>query len=166
MGLSIYSWNAETILGNKLPMPFGYGVSVVLSGSMEPELMINDVVIIKETTDVKENDIVVFQENNMMIIHRIIQTDEKTITTKGDANNVEDAPISKNSVKGIMIAKIPKVGSIVQILKQPFVVAMILAAAFVLTEMSYRKEKTKDSEELTEIKKEISELLKELNKDE
>ena len=36
IGLSIYSWNARRVVGNSLPMPFGIGSSVVLSGSMEP----------------------------------------------------------------------------------------------------------------------------------
>ena len=32
LGLNIYSANAGKLVGNKLPMPFGYGAAVVLSG--------------------------------------------------------------------------------------------------------------------------------------
>ena len=38
IGLGVYSWNARNLTGNVMPMPFGVGVGVVLSGSMEPEL--------------------------------------------------------------------------------------------------------------------------------
>ena len=36
MGLQIYFVNAGRVMGDPLPMPFGYGAAVVLSGSMEP----------------------------------------------------------------------------------------------------------------------------------
>ena len=51
----------------------------------------------------------------------------------------------------------------VNILKQPVSVFIILAAAFLLTEFSYRKEKDTDTEELDEIKKMIEELKKDKN---
>ena len=37
LGVNVYLANARGILGNALPMPFGYGIASVLSGSMEPE---------------------------------------------------------------------------------------------------------------------------------
>ena len=48
----------------------------------------------------------------------------------------------------------------VNILKQPVFVILILAAALFLNELSYRKEKDTDTEELDEIKKMIEELKK------
>ena len=47
IGLRMYYWNSSSLVGNSMPMPFGYGASVVLSGSMEPALSVNDVVIVK-----------------------------------------------------------------------------------------------------------------------
>ena len=35
LGVNVYLANANSLVGNKLPMPFGYGSAVVLSGSME-----------------------------------------------------------------------------------------------------------------------------------
>ena len=35
LGLFVYNQNAQGLLRDKMPMPFGYGMSVVLSGSME-----------------------------------------------------------------------------------------------------------------------------------
>ena len=36
IGVNVYLINAKTLAGNDLPMPFGYGAAVVLSGSLEP----------------------------------------------------------------------------------------------------------------------------------
>ena len=163
LGLFVYTQNAKGLLKDKIPMPFGYGMSVVLSGSMESRLSVDDLVIIKATDNYKINDIVLFQDGNSLVIHRIIEIDGDTVTTKGDANNVADEPINKSQIKGVLVYDIAGLGAVVNILKQPVSVFIILAAAFLLTEFSYRKEKDTDTEELDEIKKMIEELKKDKN---
>ena len=160
LGLFVYTQNAKGLLKDKIPMPFGYGMSVVLSGSMESRLSVDDLVIIKATDSYNVNDIVLYQDGNSLVIHRIIEIDGDTVTTKGDANNVADEPINKSQIKGVLVYDIPGFGAVVNILKQPVFVILILAAAFLLTEFSYRKEKDTDTEELDEIKKMIEELKK------
>lgn len=160
LGLFVYTQNAKGLLKDKMPMPFGYGMSVVLSGSMESRLSVDDLVIIKATDNYKVNDIVLFQDGNSFVIHRIIEIDGDTVTTKGDANNTADEPINKSQIKGVLVYDIAGLGAVVNILKQPVSVFIILAAAFLLTEFSYRKEKDTDTEELDEIKKMIEELKK------
>ena len=163
LGLFVYTQNAKGLLKDKMPMPFGYGMSVVLSGSMESRLSVDDLVIIKATDNYKVNDIVLFQDGNSLVIHRIIEIDGDTVTTKGDANNVADEPIQKSQIKGVLVYDIAGFGAVVKILKQPVFVILVLAAAFLLTEFSYRKEKDTDTEELDEIKKMIEELKKDKN---
>lgn len=163
LGLFVYTQNAKGLLKDKMPMPFGYGMSVVLSGSMESRLSVDDLVIIKATDNYKVNDIVLFQDGNSLVIHRIIEIDGDTVTTKGDTNNTADEPINKSQIKGVLVYDIAGLGAVVNILKQPVSVFIILAAAFLLTEFSYRKEKDTDTEELDEIKKMIEELKKDKN---
>ena len=163
LGLFVYTQNAKGLLKDKMPMPFGYGMSVVLSGSMESRLSADGLVIIKATDSYNVNDIVLFQDGNSLVIHRIIEIDGDTVTTKGDANNVADEPINKSQIKGVLVYDIAGFGAVVNILKQPVFVILILAAAFLLTELSYRKEKDTDTEELDEIKKMIEELKKDKN---
>ena len=158
LGLFVYTQNAKGLLNDKIPMPFGYGMSVVLSGSMESRLSVDDLVIIKATDNYKVNDIVLFQDGNSLVIHRIIEIDGDTVTTKGDANNTADEPINKSQIKGVLVYDIAGRGAVVNLLKQPVSVFILLAAALLLTELSYRKEKDKDTEELDEIKKMIEEL--------
>ncbi len=158
LGVSVYNWNAKSLTGNQMPMPFGYGMSVVLSGSMEDRLSVNDLIIVKETDDYKVNDIVLFQDGNSLVVHRIIAIDGDTVTTKGDANNIADAPISKSQIKGVLIYDIGGVGAVVNVIKHPISVVIILAAVLLLTELSYRKEKDKDTDELAKIMDEIKKL--------
>ena len=54
LGVNIYLANARGILGRQMPMPFGYGIGVVLSGSMEPSLSKNDLIIVKESKELQE----------------------------------------------------------------------------------------------------------------
>ncbi len=158
LGVSVYSWNAKSLTGNQMPMPFGYGMSVVLTGSMESRLSENDLIIVKETDRYGIDDIVIFQDGNSLVVHRIIAMDGDTVTTKGDANNTPDAPINKSQIKGVLIYDIPGVGGVVNVIKHPVSVFVILGAALLLTELSYRKEKDKDTHELDEIKAEIEKL--------
>lgn len=160
LGLFVYTQNAKGLIRDKMPMPFGYGMSVVLSGSMESRLSVDDLVIIKATDDYKVNDIVLYQDGDSLVIHRIIEIDGDTVTTKGDANNVADEPINKSQIKGVLVYDIAGIGAVVNILKQPISVIIVLATALLLTELSYRKEKDNDTEELEEIKKMIEELKK------
>lgn len=163
IGLCVYSQNAKGIVKNEMPMPFGYGMSVVLSGSMEDRLSVDDLVIIKATDDYQVNDIVLYQDGNSLVIHRILAIDGDTVTTKGDANNAADEPINKSQIKGVLIYDIAGVGAVVHLLKQPISVVIILAAALLLTELSYRKEKDNDTEELDTIKDEIERLKQDIN---
>lgn len=155
LGLNLYSWNASALAGNAMPMPFGIGAAVVLSGSMEPTLDVNDVIIVRETGSYEVNDIVVYQSGNTLIVHRIIAKDGETIVTQGDANNVADTPIEIRTVKGKVIAHIPAAGLVVNALRTPAGILIVLIAAFTLMEFSFRKEKDKDEKELEAIKAEI-----------
>lgn len=158
IGVRVYAWNAESLVGNRMPMPFGYGAAVVLTGSMEPTYAVDDVIIAKEMEYYEVGDVVVYQDGDMVIVHRVVAVEEEALQTKGDANNVEDAPIAKDKVKGKVIASIPSMGGVVRFMKNPAAVAGILAAAVFLMEFSYRKEKEKDDDELERIKAEIRKL--------
>ena len=90
IGLKLYSWNAENLVGNAMPMPFGYGISVVLSGSMEPELSANDLVIVRAQGSYNEGDIVVYQDRHSLVIHRIVSMGEDEVITRTDSTQYKD----------------------------------------------------------------------------
>ncbi len=162
-GINIYSWNASTLAGNTLPMPFGVGMSVVLSGSMSPALEVNDLIFVQEKDQYEVGDIVVYQSGQNLIVHRIVAQEDKMITTQGDANNAADAPISVNTVKGAVIFHIPFIGAVIHILKSPIVGILLLIGAVILTERSFQTEKRKKEKSLKAIQAEIQSLKDELN---
>lgn len=158
IGTRLYSWNAQNLAGNAMPMPFGWGVSVVLSGSMEPTLSVNDLVLVHEQNSYEVDDIVVYQDGNMLVIHKIISVDGDEIITKGDANNVADEPISASDIKGKAMVHIPFLGALIRFLKTPVGFILIIAAAIVLFELPHLHERKKAAEEQEKIKEEIKRL--------
>lgn len=161
LGINVYMVNANSLVGNRLPMPFGYGAAVVLSGSMEPEFCEGDLIIVKKTQDIAVNDIVVYEEAGSLVVHRIMKIDDESITTKGDANNVTDDPIGISAIKGKVLFWIPFAGRIVAFLKTPIGTIIIIAAAIALVEIPRRKEKKRDNEDRQKIIDEIKRLKEE-----
>ena len=162
LGINVYLWNANHLLGNELPMPFGFGVSVVMSGSMEPALSVNDMLVISESNTYDKDDIVVFQDGGVLVVHRITSVNGDTVVTKGDANEVADNPISVSEIKGKVSFTLPFVGAVVRVIKTPIGVIVMLIIALLLMELSYKKENKKNNKEedetVDEIKRQIAEL--------
>ena len=162
VGVNVYLWNAQSLVGNALPMPFGYGAAVVLTGSMEPTIMANDLILVKEEESYAIGDIVVFQSGSVLVVHRIVDMDETSVTTRGDANNTEDTPIARMYIKGKVIGSVSGVGSMVRLVKSPVATVLLIAGAVLLVELPYRKSKDSDDEELEKLKAEIRKLKDEL----
>lgn len=161
VGLKIYAWNARSLTGNVLPMPFGYGGAVVLSGSMEPAIMVDELIIVKAEDSYEVGDVVVYQSGSMMVVHRIMDMDGERVITRGDANNMDDSPVELAQIKGKVIYHIPKVGGVVRILKTPAATLILIVAAVLSVELPYQKDKEKKDEELERIKEEIRRLKEE-----
>lgn len=160
IGVNLYTWNAKRVVGNALPMPLGYGVAVVLSGSMEPTLYIDDLVVIKATKDFNVGDVIIYQTGSSLVIHRVKSIDGETVITKGDANNTEDEPIEMSVVKGKLVHTIRGAGTVTRIIRSPFVIILIILLAIVLLEMGYSKEKKEDDDDLDKLRDEIERLKK------
>ena len=158
LGVHLYLWNARSLMGNSLPMPFGYGAAVVLTGSMEPTIMADDLILVQEREGYEPGDIVVYQSGSVLVVHRIVAMDETTVTTRGDANNTDDTPVRREMIKGEVIATVPGVGGLVRLLKSPAVLVTLIGGSLLLSELSIRSEKKKDQDELEELKAEIRRL--------
>ena len=163
IGITVYSFNVKSLKGDQMPMPFKIGISVVLTGSMEPTISVNDLIIVKETNDYEVGDIVVFQDHSSLVVHKIIRIDGEEIVTKGDANDTEDSPINIKQIKGEVVSIIPVLGLIVKFIKSPIGIVLILAGAIVLLRLSYKKEKEEKDSDLNKLKDEIRRLKEEIN---
>lgn len=158
LGFNIYMWNARSLTGNALPMPFGFGTAVVLSGSMEPTLSVDDLIFVKQQDSYAVGDVVVYQSGSIVVVHRIVSIDGQTVTTQGDANNAPDGEMDISRIKGRVVGSVKNAGAVVRMLKSPVVSVGLLAAAVLLMERGYRKEKEQGSQELDQIKEEIRRL--------
>ena len=165
LGVNLYLTNAQVLTGDQMPMPFGYGASVVLSGSMEPALSVGDLLIVRSAPAYQPGDVVVYQAERMAVVHRLLSTDGETAVTKGDANTAKDAPIAVTAIKGKVVSVIPLLGYPVWALKSPLGVISTLGAAILLVELSFRREKTDKDAEQERIKAEIRALMKELEQE-
>lgn len=124
--LVLYGKFVVTFGDNKYPNYFGYTFFEVASGSMEPTLYINDVILVKITRDdLKKNDIIAFLNNDAVITHRILFKDGDILTVKGDNNNVVDEPITVEQVIGKVIKVFPKMGIWKKVLKDPKILFVI-----------------------------------------
>lgn len=110
--------------------PPAYNAYVVLTGSMVPEILPNDVVVTKKRSpeELEEDDIITFissdsRLSNIIVTHRIKKkyydatTGKYTFQTKGDANNTVDFALAEeHNIIGEVILKIPKLGYVQEIL--------------------------------------------------
>lgn len=158
LGCNIYLWNAQSLTGNALPMPFGVGAAIVLSGSMEPALCVDDLIFVKAQDSYKVGDVVVFQSGSMLVVHRILEIDADTVVTKGDANNAADEEMDISVIKGRVVGHMDNMGGLVRLMKSPVVSIGLLVGAVFLLERSYRKEKQQSDDEMDKIKEEIRRL--------
>lgn len=150
-------------------MPFGYGSSLVLSGSMEPEISTDDLVIIKRTRELNVGDIILYNTGRNNVLHRITDINGDIITTQGDANNMEDEPFSKSAVLGVYIGKIPEGGKIVRfVTNPPFVMAVVFVFMVASLTWMFVEEKRENNKlerirtQIESIKAENEELRKKL----
>ena len=161
VGVNLYTWNAKSLMGNALPMPMGYGAAVTLTGSMEPTIGEDDLIIVARRDAYAVDDIVVYQSGGILVVHRIIDINDGMVTTQGDANQAADEPIELSAIKGKVVAIVPFLGSLARILKTPVATIVLLAAAVWMLEASFRKEKKKRSDDLDLIREEIRKLKEE-----
>ena len=121
---------------------------VVSSGSMEPVLKVNDILIVRDGgswQNLRIGDIIVFNRpegGDRVIVHRIVDIDmdangERIVRTRGDANPASipgtDYPIRQDDYIGKVIYVIPGIGVITKVISPPvnyIIIAIILAILF------------------------------------
>jgi len=123
---------------NNLPNLMGYSVYQVMTGSMEPTLGVNDLILVKETDEINEGEIIAFYSNDpeikgAVVTHRVVEINGDEITTKGDANAIVDLYPAEHIV-GVVVYKSSALGELVRVLSQPliFAIVIILPLAYLL----------------------------------
>lgn len=126
----------RTLLGIPNPTVFGYAQAVVASGSMEPALQVDDLVITKAEPIYAQGDIIMFVRDDMVVTHRIAQVEPEGFVTKGDANDSADpgAPVTLDDVIGRVVLTVPHVGAAIAFASSPFGMLVLLGLGVLLVE--------------------------------
>lgn len=123
---------------DQVPQVFGYSVFRVLSGSMEPAIP-RDALLVVEQTDpktIEAGDVISFFSPDPTLggavnTHRVTRVEqtagELQFYTKGDANYVEDAyPVSSDMLVGKVVFVSGALGRLVTLLSNPLVFAVAI----------------------------------------
>ncbi len=116
-----------------------FGAYIIITGSMEPNIMIDDAVVTmrRSKEDIKVNDVITFvsqnpNHNGVTITHRvvgIVKLDNGKVSyrTKGDHNSIPDSSLVEyDNILGKVLFKIPKIGYLQTIIKNYKLLVLIV----------------------------------------
>ena len=92
----------------------GYRMFTIVTGSMEPEYTVGDVILVEETKyeELKLKDVITYESKangteGMIVTHRIIDInkEKEQLLTRGDANDADDPVINGDQVLGKVVHK-------------------------------------------------------------
>lgn len=118
---------------NEIPSFFGYSFMHVISPSMEPTIMTNDIAIgkkLSENDEIIVGDTYIYDSSyGIKIIHRIIdETEDGKYIFKGDNNSVADYDsVSREQIKIKYLFRIPYLGYLVLLFKNPVFYSILIA---------------------------------------
>ena len=118
---------SQKITGNAGATVFGFSLAVVASGSMDPALSVDDLVLIQAKEAYSVGDIITFERDGVLVTHRIAGIQQEDFLTKGDANAVMDqAPVAQEQIVGKVIVVIPYVGKVLSWLRTPLGMTLLV----------------------------------------
>lgn len=124
---------------NEVPSFFGWKPFIVLSGSMETQIMTGDVAVVKEvdTAILKEGDVIAFKDGEVVITHRIErieQVDGQTrYITKGDNNNTEDKGyVLPEQVEGLYQFRVARLGNLAMFIQTPIGMVVCISIPLIM----------------------------------
>ena len=147
---------AVFLMGSRL---VGLQVFNVISGSMEPTYSVGDLLYVKtvDPDSVKVGDPITFVLNEDLVVatHRVVKIDSENreFTTKGDANETEDAaPVHFNNLVGVPVFSIPLLGYVSAYIQSPpgmyvaIALGVVLLAAVFLPDLLTKKKEKEEVE--------------------
>ena len=150
---------------DQVPTIGGYAPLIVLTGSMEPEIMSGDLIIVKqiEQGDVQVGDVIAFFDpdgnGTSIVTHRVVEiVDEEGLAfrTRGDANNTDDRlSVPAEDLVGVYHTRIPGMGSVAMFMQTTaglilcvFVPLVLLVGWDLIRRRRYEKKNQQDTDAL------------------
>ena len=157
---------AVFLMGSRI---MGYQCYTVISGSMEPEYSVGDLIYVKKvdvnTIEVGDDITFILNEDLVVATHRVVRVDAENqrFYTKGLANEIEDSePVHFNNVIGVPQFSIPKLGYVSDFVQNPpgmyitIGVGIILILAVFLPDISGKKKNEDEDEGASAVRTEIA----------
>ncbi len=160
---------AVFLMGSRI---IGFQCYTVISGSMEPEYSVGDLIYVKKvdvnTIEVGDDITFILNEDLVVATHRVVRVDAENqrFYTKGIANEIEDSePVHFNNVIGVPKFSVPKLGYVSDFVQNPpgmyitIGVGVILILAVFLPDI-FGKKKEEETDEVA-VQKEIDAAIEE-----
>ena len=172
--VTIFVWNFIDIQsGYKYPV-FGSRTSVIVTESMATVNKSNDY-ITSEMKQIQKNDVITtvsyksydeikiydiatyYDGSRTLVCHRVVdkyvtEDGRQYVIFRGDANNVNDAPVLYDLVRGKVTNITPKVGTVVAFVQSPYLFIALFGTVFFIALaifiVDFRKEKNKGEEKV------------------
>ncbi len=118
-------------LTDKTPKIFGVSFHIVVTASMEPDIMVGDFILVKEAdiSDIKIGDDVLFDYKGIDVIHRVVGIKDGKLITHG-INNPDDVFETTSSIHGKCIFVSTFIGFVIIFLQQN--ILLIISLIFVI----------------------------------
>lgn len=142
LGISAYIVINANITGEE-PYFFGYKPIVVISGSMEPYMKTNGIIIVKKLTDEDElniDDVITFVAPDqdglpVRVTHRLVYINDENgnMRTKGDNNNVVDGIfITRDNIEAKVVCVFNQTAWIVDLWSKTYGKIILISAGVLL----------------------------------
>jgi len=124
-----------------VPRILGAVPLTVLTGSMMPNYRPGDIVVVQPTPvdELMVGDVITFQAisgNPELTTHRVVAIDRVgtqvvSVTTRGDANNVDDLSLIPDQIKGRVRYRVPLLGYLTQVRVLVPSIGLLVGLAFI-----------------------------------
>ena len=135
MGILVLLTIIVSGLALSVPRLFGYTAYSVVSGSMAPEIPVGSLVFVRgvEPEELQPGDVIAFSDRRGVVVHRVVENlrDERSVRTKGDANNLEDIfAVPYSEVLGAEAMHVPQAGRLLMLYSDTYGKLTLAGAAF------------------------------------
>ena len=118
--LNIFTALSVHAIKNGISIRSGYFCAIISSGSMEPAISKNDLLVLNAGGSYREGDIVTYvSHRGSLVTHRVTEAFSQSYLTQGDANNVPDDRVTEQRILGKVVFIVPGIGGLVEGILSP-----------------------------------------------
>ena len=119
----------------------GFYCAIIGSGSMEPAVSVNDLLIVRGNASYQAGDIITYvSPRGALVTHRLKAVSGEGYIAQGDANNIPDDEITAQRVLGKLVYCISGFGDIIDAILSPIGI-ILLVCLFLLVWLMERMKK-------------------------